>query len=191
MKYTNIHTVEEGSKRDLQLKAEAQQSELKWLDKLKTNPEDHKVHFNIGEARYLQGKMNEALESFSFATLLNPEDYDSIHYRGLILFGKGEYEKAIREFQNVIQFAPNHTDAHSYYGSSLMELGRFDEAIVQFERAVHHINHPVLKSEQFVYLAQANLASGFSNEAKANCITAIELDPTNKEAQQLLKSLDN
>jgi Tfp pilus assembly protein PilF len=70
-----------------------------------------------------------------------------------------------------------------------MELGRFEEAIIQFERAVHHINHPILKSEQLVYLAQANMANGSTNDAKANCITAIKLDPNNEEAKRLLSTL--
>lgn len=191
MKHTKIHIVEEGSERDLELKAEARQSELKWLNKLKSNPEDFEVHFNIGEARYLQGKIKEALESFSFATLLNPEDYNSTHYRGKILYEQGEYDKAIREFRSVIKFIPRHTDANSFLGSALLETGKVKEAIPYFQNAVDSINHPILKSEQLVYLAQANLANGLTNDAKANCITAIKLDPENEEAKKLLSTLSD
>jgi tetratricopeptide (TPR) repeat protein len=191
MRNTKIHNIEKSSERDRELKAEARQSELKWLEKLHSNPEDSQVHFNIGEARYVQGKMKEALESFSFATLLNPQDHNSIYYRGQIHYFSGEFEKAIREFQSVIKLFPNHSHAHSYFGSCLMELGKFEEAVSEFERAVHHINHPVLKSEQLVYLAQANLANGSTNDTKANCRTAIKLDPNNEEAKNLLSTLDN
>lgn len=109
------------------------------------------------------GKMTEAIDMYTAATILDPE-FTLAHYSwGLVLRNTGDYRGAIEKFRTTTDIDPRYEDAHLNWALALIELNNYDAAFARFRRAARIAKNPVVAN---YYWSLALLESGDAKEAK-------------------------
>jgi tetratricopeptide (TPR) repeat protein/mono/diheme cytochrome c family protein len=92
--------------------------------------------YNLGSARLLQGRRDEARSAFERAIGIDPAYANA--YRGLatVLYRDGRLDDAARAYQRAIELAPGDVSARHNYGVLLHAQGKLADAVVQYEAAL-------------------------------------------------------
>ena len=103
---------------------------------LKQNPESAEAHRLMGEALALQGRYDEARESYQRAAAMRPDD--PLPHLGLAFAfqRQGRAAEAILQYQEVLALDPAEAEAHNGLGAALGGQGDHDAAAWHFEQAV-------------------------------------------------------
>jgi Flp pilus assembly protein TadD/Tol biopolymer transport system component len=163
-----------------------------WKELAAANPDDARIHNNLGAALARVGKFEEAISEYQKALELNPQ-YHLVHGNlAKALRGAGQLDEAVLEFQTAIDFFPDAPDLRNSFGSTLAGLGRVDAAATQFEKAIE-LNPDLAEAHN--NLGKALLSEGQSKqpgraaEAEKEFKTAISLDPHYADAENNLGTL--
>jgi tetratricopeptide (TPR) repeat protein len=106
-----------------------------WRELLLTNPDDARIHNNLGTALQKSGRYAEAIPEFEKALELNPQ-YHTIYYNlGRTLLAAGRREEAIHTLENGLRHYES-DDLHTQLGLALASQGRIEEAKAQFDRVL-------------------------------------------------------
>lgn len=106
-----------------------------WRELLLTNPDDARIHNNLGTAFQKSGRYAEAIPEFQKALELNPQ-YHAIYYNlGRTLLAAGRTDEAIQILEEGLRTYESE-DLHTQLGLALGSQNRVDEAKVQFDRAL-------------------------------------------------------
>lgn len=101
--------------------AEAVQLYRQALDQ---DPDNSRLHFNLGNALYHLGRADEARESyerFRELTDSNVEQSYADYNTGRMLIDQGEYEQALNSFREALRNNPNDLDAKHNYELALRQ----------------------------------------------------------------------
>jgi predicted O-linked N-acetylglucosamine transferase (SPINDLY family) len=134
---------------------------------------------NLGKTLNDQGKLDEAVVTYSQALSSNP-NYAEAHYNlGNALTDQGKLIEAILSYRKALTLKPDFVDAHINLGNALKAQGKLDEAAASYRRVLS------LKPDDAVALN--NLGSilndqGKLDEAAANYRRALNLKPDFAEA---------
>jgi tetratricopeptide (TPR) repeat protein len=164
---------------------------VEWEELEATNPDDARIHNNLGAALARLGKFEDAIPEYQKALELNTQ-YPLVHGNLARAFtGAGHLDEAIVEFQKALYFFPDAADLRNGFGNTLALRGRIDEAVAQFEKAIEL--NPGL-AEAHDGLGKALLSAPESSrlqaaEAEKEFKTAISLDPHYADAQNNLGTL--
>ena len=96
---------------------------------------------------------------------------------------KRDFSKAAAKLEDAIRMAPHYRDAHLNLGVLYARLGRTADARAEFQKA---LDIGPLAPIIYVNLALISLASQSYQEAESLARKALELDPRNRGAQQIL-----
>ncbi|MGO9272595.1 MAG: tetratricopeptide repeat protein [Terriglobia bacterium] len=107
-----------------------------WKNLLATNPDDARIHNNLGNALTLARRPEEAIPEFEKALQLNPEFLKVYYNLGSALLLAGRSDRAILAFQTGLQYDPESADLHYHLGLALASKNRFDEAAAEFEESL-------------------------------------------------------
>lgn len=83
---------------------------------LENNSQDEILAYNVGEILFSNGKMDEALEYFTLATMIKPNWPDVYLKLGYVYLNKTEYSKAKENFSKFLELDPDHPQAPSVRG---------------------------------------------------------------------------
>jgi Tfp pilus assembly protein PilF len=165
---------------------------VEWQKLAAENPDQARIHNNLGAALARAGKFKDAIPQYKQALALNPQ-YHLVHGNlARALMATGQNDAANRQFETALAFYPESADLHNSYGSALAKQAQFEEATRQFAKAVEL--NPRL-AEAHNNLGQALLFSEQTDqhvhvdEAKKEFETAISLNPHYAEAQNNLGTL--
>lgn len=113
-----------------------QQAEKFYNEVIKRDPNDAKVHNNLGIIYLRQGKNDEAISAFQRA--INIESEDALYHSNLGRAYEAEekYADAVSEFRRAIELDPRVAWLYSVLGSMYAGLRQFDNAIVALQRAI-------------------------------------------------------
>ena len=90
----------------------------------------------LGLSLQMQGKLDEAAESFEKSIFINP-DFPNAHFNfGKALFEVDRLDEAAASFEQAANLDPELAEAHSNLGIVSMKQGRLDEAIERFGRVL-------------------------------------------------------
>ena len=93
-------------------------------------------HYNLGNALFQKGDVDEAITQYQKALQINP-DYMEAHYNlGCALIQKGRMDEAIIQYQKALQINPDNAEVHYNLGCALLQKGRMDEAITQYQKVL-------------------------------------------------------
>ena len=107
-----------------------------WSDVVSKNPENHRGHYNLGNALERQGSLKEAISHYSEALKVEPK-YAMAHSNlGLVLMQQGRLDDANRHFFEALQVRPEDEKTHNNLGISLMRQGNLKEATKHFSEAL-------------------------------------------------------
>jgi len=108
---------------------------VEWRELLATNPDDARIHNNLGAALEKTGRYAEAIPEFAKALDLNPQ-YHAIYYNlGRTLLAAGRPDEAIRTLEKGLQYYES-ADLHTQLGLALASRNRIEEAKAQFDKAL-------------------------------------------------------
>jgi len=107
-----------------------------WRELAAANPDDARIHNNLGAALTRMAMFEEAIPEFEKALLLNPQ-YNLVHGNlAGALVKEGRTEDALRQYQMALDAYPESADLHNGFGSILETSGHVELAIREFSRAV-------------------------------------------------------
>ena len=94
------------------------------------------AHYNCGNAYFMQGDFDRAIQDYSETIKLNPHFADAYNNRGKAYFMQGDFDRAIADFNKAIKLKPNYAIAYNNRGIACGNKGDFDHAIQNFNRAI-------------------------------------------------------
>jgi tetratricopeptide (TPR) repeat protein len=126
---------------------------------LQHRPDAWELHYNVGYADYLMGKLAEAEQHLTRATELNPADPDSYFYLGLTELKLGRADQAAADVRRAILIRPDTDNYHFALGVILKSQGNFRAALEEFRAEVAlNPQHPAAREQ--ISEVEAALAKG-------------------------------
>ncbi len=173
-------------------KGQNEASIAQWKSLAAANPDDARIHNNLGAALVRVGKFEEAITEYEKALELNPQYHLVYGNLARALSGAGQNDAAIQEFQKALVFYPDAADLHNSFGSTLAECGRVEEAAAEFEKAIE-MNPDLAEAHNNLGKALVSAARpgqpAQAAEAEKQFKTAISLNPQFADAENNLGTL--
>ena len=91
---------------------------------------------NLGEAIFLHGRVDEAMEHYRRAMEIAPSIPDAYSNLGQCLAGRGDLKQAMELFEKGLKISPDFADLHNNYATALVASNRLDEAISHYHEAL-------------------------------------------------------
>jgi tetratricopeptide (TPR) repeat protein len=171
----------------------AEQKELDWLAEHEVGPAAEqpgdmlpqprlKKDYNGRAFRWLELTLHNALEE----RLANasPQEHSAVHLaRGKRFFTERRYAEAEGEFSEVVSLTPNDPEGYLLLAETLETEGKHQEAAAELEASLKLKN----TVEAHISLARVYLSLNQPALARVQGQAALELDPGNQEAEQLIQ----
>jgi len=93
-----------------------------------------------GAGLYAQGRLDDAIISFSKTIELAPDFQWAYQLRGCVYYDKGEYDKAIADFTRAIEIDPEYADAYQSRGDAYDKKGEKGKAEADWSKAKEFAN---------------------------------------------------
>ena len=107
-----------------------------WKELVAANPDDSRIHNNLGTALTRAGRPAEAVPEFEKALELNPH-YHKVYFNlGRALLAAGQPDRAILAFDKGLQYDSDSAELHYHLGLALASKNRIDEAKTEFDRSL-------------------------------------------------------
>lgn len=160
-----------------------------WTALAAQNPDDARIHNNLGAALTRVGKFEAAISHFQKALELNPQ-YNLVHINlANALMKTGQADAALPQYQLALSAYPESAELHNTFGSALESQGHLELASREFERAIE-LNPSFAEAHNSLGLAY--LSAGQEEQARLaeqEFQKAILLKPQYAEAENNLGTL--
>jgi tetratricopeptide (TPR) repeat protein len=83
------------------------------------------VHYNLGNALYLNENIDDAIGHYKSAIALNPKKPESFYNLGNALCVKSSYTDAVAAYKTAIELDPKNAPAFYNLGNALYMLNKF------------------------------------------------------------------
>jgi len=150
-------------------------------------PNTARVHTYWGLLYYDQGRYEEAVEKFRYATDLDATDGYAYSHLGDAYLVLGELGPASVAYSKAIKWEPHLYHAHRGLGEVYYQQGRFGEALVEYQRSLEIEPNNV---QAYQNVASAYLRLGLRDQAIRVLQRAVELDPGNADLHRLLREVE-
>ncbi|MGO8817232.1 MAG: tetratricopeptide repeat protein [Terriglobia bacterium] len=150
-----------------------------WNGLLATNPDDARIHNNLGTALTRAGRPEEAIPEFEKALKLDPEFLKVYFNLGRALLVAGRSDGAILAFERGLQYDSESADLHYHLGLALASKNRIDEAQAEFSKSLQF--DPKNANAHFA-LGVALASKGNGDAAITEFRESLRLNPQNELA---------
>ena len=150
-----------------------------WKGLLATNPDDARIHNNLGTALTRAGRPVDAIPEFEKALQLDPEFLRVYFNLGRALLVAGRSDGAILAFERGLQYDAESADLHYHLGLALASKNRVDEAQAEFSKSLQF--DPKNANAHFA-LGVALASKGNGDAAITEYREALRLNPQNELA---------
>lgn len=107
-----------------------------WSSAVANEPASYRAHYNLGDALYKAGRMEEAEESYRRALALKPV-FSLGHYSlGRLLYRTGLKKEAAEQFLEALADRPDYAEAHNHMGLIFKDRGELERARAEYEAAL-------------------------------------------------------
>jgi Flp pilus assembly protein TadD len=162
---------------------------VEWTALAAANPNDARIHNNLGAALTRTGKFNEAIPQFEKALQLNPQ-YNLVHANlANVLIKAGRPDEALRQYQMALEAYPESADLHNQFGTALEAQGHLELAEGEFARAVELDPRSATAHNNLGFALLSTEKPELAAQAEEEFKTAILLNPHDPEAQNNLGTL--
>jgi tetratricopeptide (TPR) repeat protein len=156
---------------------------INYLQVLRDHPERYDLHYKVGVAFLMSGKLEAAQKELALVLVHQPQMLKAHEALGLVFLKGKQYPLAIDEFRYVLGQDPKRAQTHHLLGVTYLEANRPNLAISELQKATalnpHHLS-------SFILLSQAYLQRKKYPQATATLKRALALAPKNQKANRLL-----
>jgi tetratricopeptide (TPR) repeat protein len=152
-----------------------------WEQLAGTNPEDARIHNNLGATLMRLGRYEEAIREYEKALELNPQFHAIQSNLGRALMMVGRTGDAIQRFRNGLEYHPESAELHDDLGTAYASKGLFDEAHAEFLKALEMNPN---SAEAHYHLGLFLATSGQIENAVPHLEKAVAINPGMAEAQK-------
>jgi Flp pilus assembly protein TadD len=140
------------------------------------------LYAHMGDISLQNGNISQAIASFQEAVSLNPHDKTTFNNLGIAYMQAQRYTEAIASLSEAIRIDPNYSRAHENYGIALASQGgnHIEEAMSHYREALRIDPED---ADAYNNLGSALMDLRKFDDAAANFIRALELNPTHPKAQ--------
>ncbi len=92
-------------------------------------PDNDGIMTTLGGVLLSSGKVNDALEFFDKAILINPDNIDAKLNRGIALQHLGKADEAFQQISEAAKLAPERADIQFNFANTLLQLQQYPQAI--------------------------------------------------------------
>ena len=103
---------------------------------LESNPDNYEAHYNLGILYEADFKIDEALNEYKKASLVNPTSEVPLIGQGRILNKKSDYYSAVPIFEKALGINQKRMEIYYYLGIAYAKIGNQDNAIALFQRTI-------------------------------------------------------
>jgi len=155
--------------------------------------DDYKYYCVVAQAIQGQGRLDEALEIYQKALMINPEYYFTHYHLGTLYEHLEKFKEAEDCYYKVIELHPKDGDYYFYLAKLLEKQGKDKEAEEIFKKAIEYLpeNTDMKIGEFHNLLAKCLDRLGKVQEAEKSFIKAIEENPEVSEFHMDLAKLLN
>ena len=155
-----------------------------------TDPKFAEAYAALGDAQWIRyqylDKRSEVAARATAAVMealrIDPEAAPVYYSLGNMQYRTGQYESAVASLRRAIELQPDADEPHRLLGLVLAAKGDVDAAVVELHRAIDMLP----RWNNYMSLGYALHTAGRYNDAIDALRKAIELQPSNSEAYQLL-----
>ena len=147
-----------------------------FTDTVTKSPDGAIPHYNLGNALFDKGQIDEAIEHYQIALKISPGYVEAHNNLGNALRNKGQVEEAIGHYQIALKINPDDVEAHNNLGNVLFNKGQIDEAIEHYQIALK-INPDYVEAHNNLWVALLN--KGQIDKAIEHYQKAVRFDPAN------------
>ncbi len=137
------------------------------------------VHYNLGNAWKIRGRLDEAVACYQRALQRQPDFAAAHNNLGVVFQDQGKLDHAVACYQRALQQQPDFAAAHNNLGIVLQDQGKLDEAVACYQRALQLIPDNAAVHNN---LGNAWMERGKLDEAVACYHRALQLKPDYAEA---------
>lgn len=162
---------------------------VEWTALAAANPDDARIHNNLGAALTRTDKFEEAISQFQKALELNPQ-YNLVHSNlASAMIKAGRTGEALPQYQMALEAYPESADLHNSFGSALETQGHLDLATREFARAIE-LNPRFAEAHNNLGVAILSTGPGEqAGQAEQEFKTALSINPHYAEAENNLGTL--
>lgn len=139
------------------------------------------VHVNLGKTYRDLGKLEQALNSFRRAVVMDPGSASAHNNLGNVHYRLGNCGEAEYELSQAASLDPESLSAVSQLAIALFECGEVERSITHFEQALE-LNGAVFNPPLYTYLARGYLQQGRYDEAVRKAQQGALLPPHSADA---------
>lgn len=107
-----------------------------WSVTVAQQPDNLRVHMNLGTALADARRLEEARGHFAFVVAHDPDDHAARCNLGNVLLELGRPAEALPQCEAAVRLKPDSIDARIALGSTLAQMDRLEEAVAQLQTAV-------------------------------------------------------
>jgi tetratricopeptide (TPR) repeat protein len=109
-----------------------------YRESLRLEPGDPVLHFNLGNALYACGELEDSVDAFGEAVARDRAYVEAWNNLGSVLAELNRTDEAVRAFRQALQVVPSYADAHYNLADVLSQAGREDEARLHWAAYLRH-----------------------------------------------------
>lgn len=157
-----------------------------WLQLVDIAPNEPMGYRLLGQVATREADFDRALKMYNRSLELNPAQYEVRVSRAQVLLWAGREDEAIREFRQLLQEDPERIDIEIDLAWSLFGDEQFEDSLVHWNRIVEFFPD---QADFLLARANVHLLMGMLDEAKVDAVTALDSEPENVAAIQILTAL--
>jgi protein O-mannosyl-transferase len=153
---------------------------------VRLGPQMAEAHNNLGSVRArMPGRMDDAIAQFHEALRLRPDFAEAHNNLGNALsFFPARLDEAVAQYEDALRLRPDWAGVHSNLARALDAEGRTQDAINQYGEAVRL--RPDYVAGHLNLAADLLKVPGRADEARAEILEALRLQPESERATQML-----
>jgi len=157
-----------------------------YLDLLKINDRDPRVHFEIAKMHYFLGEYNSAEEEINFFMIGNIVNWEIYYYLGCILMEQGKFNEAKEAFLKSVELDDKKVVTFIKLAELYQNTNEYSEAIKNYKIAIEKdriYTEELVRKIAYLYEKQGDLKNAFVYWRKAGDIDTNNVEAANKVQQ--------
>lgn len=160
---------------------------------LRMKPDWHPAKRRLGEAYYLVGKYDQALDAFNSLIKLLTNDFESYYFVGLIRFKQDLLDAAVWNLQECLKIAPDYMPALQFLSRIYLQSDLQQDALPLFDTifnlAPDSLKNKIYAGELYFQRARLMLAQDSFNLAITDLRKVLTLAPRHPLARDILEEI--